>query len=696
MTVNYSRAATMAAALGFALPVGYTMADDSVINLPVIDVNGRSEITDSLAPSVEQEALRLASVPGGSNLAQPSRETRLGSLRDALGYQPGILIQDFSGGIDQPRFNIRGSGIQSNPISRGVLLLEDDLPVNDADGSFIIGLLEPRNSAWVSALRGGNALNPAASALGGEVNFRTLTGLDENGSLRLEGGSFGRLGWQTALGGADENLDGRISMTGDEYDGFRHHSQSQRRTLSGNVGLSLDNGFENRTYLSWADLAFDIPFVVPGSRIDSDPDGVMGDGNTLQDKQLNVYARDPNRHIERTRLANRSSWLQGDTRHTFGIYYQNTNDAFKNLLVDTPSKTDTVGAQWRVEGRLGDLDYRFGAGLDQSVIDRSFYAVSPTDGSRLKRFGDYDLEARNLFSNLDLTWNLDAEWSLLAGLRYTDSHRDASENSTGKSLNQQWDWFAPKVGVNWRPNEKIRWYATISTQREVPTFWEVVTSDANAANPNLTSTELLKLRAQKARTFELGVQGAVHPMLNWDITVYRSEIRDELIATTDASGIRTGTYNYADRTRHQGVELGLHGSDDHYSYRLAWTYSDFRFVDGVLEGNQIAGVPRNLINAELMRRLGRWQVGGNVYWLPDGSPIDHVNTPGLEQNSYVLFGLKAIYEASSNWSFNVQGDNLANRRYESSYVTRYQATAAQPTFTAGNGRSFSAGFSYRF
>lgn len=696
MTDNFSRAASVVAALGFALPVSYIMADGSVVNLPAIYIKGRTERSDVLAPSAEQEAARLATVPGGTNLAQPNSETRLSSLRDALGYQPGIVIQDFSGGIDQPRFNIRGSGIQSNPISRGVLLLEDGLPVNDADGSFIIGLLEPRNSAWVSVLRGGNAQNPAASALGGEVNFRNLTGRDENGALRLENGSFGRLGWQAALGGAQDHLDGRLSVTGDDYDGFRHHSQSQRRTFNSNVGLRTDNGFENRTYLSWADLDFDIPFVVPGSRIDSDPNAVMGDGNTSQDRQLNVYSRDPSRHIERTRLVNRSSWTQDDLSHTLGVYYQTTRDGFKNLLVDTPSKTDTVGAQWALNGNLGDLDYRFATGLDHSDIDRSFYAVSPTKGSRLSRFGDYDLQARNLFSSLDLTWNLDAHWSLLAGLRYTDSQRDATEKASGKRLDQDWDWLAPKVGVNWRPNDQIRWYATLSTQREVPTFWEIVTSEVNAANPNITSTDLLNLRAQKARTIEVGVQGNVHPLLNWDITVYSSDIKDELIATTDASGIRTGTYNYADRTRHQGVELGLRGSDEHYSYRLAWTYSDFRFVDGELDGNRIAGVPRHLVNAELMRRFGHWQVGGNVYWLPDGSPVDHVNTPGLEQNSYALFGLKAIYEVDDNWTFNLQGDNLGDRHYASSYVTRYQATATQPTFTAGNGRSVSAGVSYRF
>ncbi len=114
----------------------------------------------ALRPSVEEERERLAHIPGGTNLIDPQSETRLATLRDALDYQPGILIQEFFGGADQPRLNIRGSGIQSNPVNRGILLLQDGLPLNEADGSFIIGLLEPRNAAFVSVRRGANALYP--------------------------------------------------------------------------------------------------------------------------------------------------------------------------------------------------------------------------------------------------------------------------------------------------------------------------------------------------------------------------------------------------------------------------------------------------------------------------------------------------------------------------------------------------------
>jgi len=39
----------------------------------------------------------------------------------------------------------------------------------------------------------------------------------------------------------------------------------------------------------------------------------------------------------------------------------------------------------------------------------------------------------------------------------------------------------------------------------------------------------------------------------WTLAVYRSEVDDELMSTTDANGIKVGTYNYQGGTRHQGI-----------------------------------------------------------------------------------------------------------------------------------------------
>lgn len=699
-----------APALALLVPAVWAADKAAEATLPAVTVRAADDAqagTAPLRPSVQAERARLEQVPGGTNLALPQQESRLATLRDALDYQPGIVIQDFFGAMDQPRLNIRGSGIQSNPMNRGVLLLQDGLPLNEADGSFVIGLLEPRNAALISARRGANTLTPGATTLGGELDFQSLTGADERGRVRAEAGSFGRQALQGAVGLVGAQWDGRISVSGDRFDGYRHHSSSERQALRANVGFQGAGGFENRSYLSWTDLNFDIPTVVPKARVHSDPQGVMGDGNTPQDQLLNVYKRDPRRAAEQLRLANRSRWGSDTLRQELGLYWQNTDDFFNNQTSHTSTDSRTAGVQWQVNGKASAaLDWRAALAWSHSSMDRTLDANNPANGSALQRFGAYDLTAQNLQAQLGADWRFAPAWTLVGQLGASRQSRDASSRQNGQALNQQWNFATPKIGVNWTPTQNTRWWANVSRSQEAPTFWEIVSATVAPNNPASARSDLVALRLQRATTFEVGGQGQWGEgasATRWQLALYRSEVADELISTTDENGIKVGTYNYVGGTRHQGIEAGLNGSMalplGALDWRGSWTVSDFRFKRGVYAGKQIAGVPRNLINAEVLWRVpsasGTWRVGPNLRWMPGSTYIDHANTPGSTQDAYALLGLRVEYK-SGPWSAYLLADNLTDRRYASSYAIRNQASATQPGYLPGLGRSVATGLSYQF
>src|SRR5690606_21221962 len=121
-------------------------------------------------------------------------------------------------------------------------------------------------------------------------------------------------------------------------------------------------------------------------------------------------------------------------------------------------------------------------------------------------------------------------------------------------------------------------------------------------------------------------------------------------------------------------------------YRAAWTLSDFRFRQGVYAGKRIAGVPRHLLSAELLYRVGAWRFGPSLRWMPLSTPTDHANTSGTEQDAYALLGIKAEWRKGP-WAAYVQVDNLTDKRYASSYAIRNQATAAQPGYLPGLARN---------
>ncbi|WP_427144083.1 TonB-dependent receptor domain-containing protein (plasmid) [Pseudomonas nitroreducens] len=335
-------------------------------------------------------------------------------------------------------------------------------------------------------------------------------------------------------------------------------------------------------------------------------------------------------------------------------------------------------------------------------MNRQLYANNPQHGSRMQRFGNFDLEASNFDLLLGLDWHLAQDWTLVTEVKWSDVNRDANLRDGAGHLNQGWSFANPKIGLNWTPTEHVRWYANISRSAEAPTFWEIVSAEVSPAAPALAKAQLVDLDVQRATTFELGGQGRI-AMTDWSVSVYQSDVTDELISTTDSLGVKVGTYNYDSRTRHRGVEAGLngvlpasHSIGGDLAYRLAWTFSDFTFRGGEYQGNRIAGVPRQLLSAEVLYRLGPWSVGPNLRWMPQDTPTDHANTHDNYQDAYALWGFKVDYKASEELSLYVQGDNLTDEVYASSFVIRNRADASQPTFLSGNSRSINFGMNYRF
>jgi len=656
------------------------------------------------APTFAIEREHLAQVPGGTNLIDLRQAGRQGTLRDMLDYQPGILIQEFFSDVDQPRLNVRGSGIQSNPVNRGITLLRDGMPLNEADGSFVIGLVEQRNTAFVSARRGANAMSPGATTLGGEIDFHSMTGADERGRLRLEGGSYGKQGGQLAWGGSNERGDWRISASHDENDGWRPHSDSKRQSVQFNSGWRLGEHFANRTSLSWTDLFFHIPIALPKSRLYSNPRSILGDGDTPLDALYNVYRRDPLRDARQWRIANRSEWGSAQFRHTLGLWWQATEDLFKNPSVHNQSEIETAGVQYQLGARHERWDYRLGVARVVSDGTRTYYANNPLDGTRLQRFGDYDVKAVSLDILASLGWQAGAHWRLLAESKWSRAQRDATNRLAPDRQDIHYTYASPRLGAIWQPHDNLRLFANLSRSNEVPSWWEIISASAQVANPAVTQSSLLRLRTQTADSVEIGGNGrigGVEQGVNWQLTLYRSKVDDELIAMVDEFGTRTGTFNYAAGTTHQGIEAGLDGRWDigqrALEYRLAWTYSDFTFDGGQFSGNQIAGIPKHLVSSEILLNIAGWRLGPTVRWLPSDTPTDHANTRVIYQDRYALLGFKLDYSASNNrWQVFIHADNLTNRRYASSYFINNQGAPVAPVFVPGVGRNATLGLTWRF
>lgn len=695
--------------LALALISAPLLADASASSMVVdehIEIN--SQRAERAFPTIDEARSELKKVAGGTNLIEIAKlPARQATLQDALGFEPGIIMQSFFGGNDQPRLNIRGSGMQSNPVNRGIQLLYDGLPINQADGSFIIGFLDVKSAEMVSVYRGANAQRYGGTTLGGAVNLHSQNGTNANPSIRLEYGNDNRLGLSGQTSGQQDDWDYYINASHDSYDGYRNHSASERNNISANLGVDISDTITNRTYFQWSDNQFDIPFVVPKDRAISTPKEVLGDSNTPLDTLLNVYKRDPFRDSTLLRIANKTRVSDNNFQQEFGVFYQDLSDTFTDPLAHNITESQDVGFEYSAK-LTGDYitefdEFTLSASGNSSDMKRTYFANSPEDGSKLQKFGDLDLEASNYILALQWQAQLSQNIQLVAAMQGVIANRDISDNKA-MGLNQEnsYNSVNPKLGINYQFSEGVRFFANFSSTNEAPTYWELVSASVSPKNPTMAKVSLNELAAQSSNTIEFGSSGSIGKT-QWSMALYRSDIDDELISIVSDFAVNGKTDNYDAGTIHQGVELewiqgiseSLLCSGDNLSSKLVYNYSDFYFSGGEYQGNQIAGVPEHLMQFELRyQTVSGLYIAPSVKWQIEDTAIDHANSQF--QDAHLLVGLQMAYQVNEDLRVYLDGQNLTDENYQTSYVIRGYSNPNQPSYLPGFGPSVSLGINYSF
>jgi iron complex outermembrane receptor protein len=634
-------------------------------------------------PSVEKAEKKLATVAGGTSLvdAETYERGRVSTLKDALEFAPGVLVQPRFGS-EEARLSIRGSGLQRTFHGRGLRLLQDGVPLNLADGAFDFQAVEPLAARYIEVFRGANALEYGSSNLGGAINYVSRNGHDSPPfQARAESGSFGYLRGQVSSGFSQGRLDGFATLTHSSLDGYRQHSEQSNQRFLGNLGFRPNDGLETRFYLAAFQSDSELPGNLTKAQLENDPRGAAA-GN---------IALDQKRNFDLLRVSNRTSLLLGDgSRIDFGGFW-----AYKNL--DHPifqvldQKSNDFGADVRYEnesnllGRQNHLVIGFSPVVG-FVDDNRFVNVRGERGARTAAGKttsvNLDLYAENRHQVLP-------RLSLATGLQVSRARRDFADDflANGNQTDRQdFDGISPKLGVIYEVAPSSSVFANVSRSFEPPTFGELVSVGGDG---------LLKLRAQTANTLELGSRGSAGPV-SWDLALYHARVSDELLGLNDAVGNPLGTVN-ADRTLHSGVEAGLTARfGTAVVLRQVYNWSRFRFDgDPVFHDNTLAGVPEHFLRTEILFERGGFYGGPNVESAPKRYPVDHANT--LFADPYTIVGFKLGYRTASGLSGFVEGRNLTDEVYAATTGVIPDARGRDSAqFLPGDGASVYAGLEYRW
>ncbi len=281
-------------------------------------------------------ARRIDSLAGGASLVSTEgiADTANPTLSRALATTPGVVIQSFFGGNDQPRIQIRGSGLQQNPVERGVLALHDGLPINRADGSYVVGFANPAQAEAIEVYRGYLANRLGATVLGGALNFISPTGASAPGTrLSVSGGSFGQIGALGQFGWDGNDRDLLVQADVSQRDGFRDYNNSRRAHAGGNLGFRLSEHFSLRLFADYTDLGFDVSGPLSAEQMRREPQSVsIGPIITPSgpvNPGPNVIRDLPRRDAEQTLLGSRLSGSFGAHILDLALGHSRTDDSFR-------------------------------------------------------------------------------------------------------------------------------------------------------------------------------------------------------------------------------------------------------------------------------------------------------------------------------------------------------------------------------
>ncbi len=684
-----------------ALPLVAMAEHEGTVHVDDVKVVAEKSKGSLTQPSKEVAKETLSKTAGGTTLVdmEQVREGRTSNMQDTLGMAAGVLAQSRFG-AEETRLSIRGSGIQRTFHGRGLKLMQDGMPTNLADGGFDFPAIDPMATDYIEVYRGANALQYGASNLGGSINFISRTGYTAPKlEVRTEGGSYGYYRLGVSTGGVEGDVDYFVTASKYGSNSFRDNAVQSADRLTGNVGYKINENVETRFYFGYTNNDSQLSSSLTKTQLKQDP------------KQANITAGPlagqgiSERDINVTRLANKTTINLDHGKLELGAFYSKKslyhpivdlfvfgNDTLG--LIDQESDDYGITARWTQQGQLFGLNNEFVAGITPTYGKTDAKNFRNVNAKRGALVNDFDQRASNIEMFVEDRLSVTDKLTAIAGVQYTKARRDSKDRmitGTGdQSVDKTFTQTSPKLGMLYQLEPQVQLFANVSRSFEPPTFGE------------LNSAVVAQLKEQTGTTFEFGSRGNSESV-DWDVAVYYAKLKNELLQVAPVgSPVATQTIN-ADKTIHKGLELGLTARLPlNLVSRSSLLINDFRLDgDAVFGSNRLGGVQRSLLRSELLYRgndfLNGFYFGPTIEWSPQRYNVDFAET--LYADSYFIWGLKAGQKVNNQWSWFLEGRNLANQKYAAStgvLPDARRAGASQEQFLPGDGRTAYMGITWTY
>lgn len=616
-------------------------------------------------------------------------ETTVG-LDESLGEVAGVWVNNRYNFALGSRISIRGFGSRAQFGVRGVKMLLDGIPLTLPDGQSQLNNIDMGTVGRVEVIRG-----PASSlygnAAGGVISLTTQQppAVLAEPELGILWGSFGDgrnfQKYTGEVGGRQGRFDYVASLSHFRTDGAREWNRAETTVANARVRWFLDGASDLTLILNNANTP-----------VAQNPGSLPADTARLRPE-----AAWPGNVADST--GESASQFQGGLtyRRRFGAGHELRASAWgvtrslNNPIPPAFILIDRVGGGARVEGELTPLGSPITsvvAGLELELQDDDRTEYENLSGTRGALVLDQNEKVRGVAAFAQGAVGLAENWELTLGGRYdavTFEVEDAFLTDGDNSGEQTMRSFSPMVGARFTPLPWLNVYVNATRSFQTPTTSELKNSPTGTGGFNN------ELDPQTAWGSEIGFKGTVAERFDYSLANYCAWVRDELIPFEDPAVPGRSFFRNAGTSRHCGVEAQAGWLvTDGLTLSAAYTFSDFKFTDYVVDGtsfdgNRIPGVPVNQAHGKLSYQTPFDLLTSLEATYSDGYYTNDSN--GAWNGSYTVFDVRFAYAGRFGaWSLEpfLGVNNLFDTRYNASvtinaFGQRFYEPAPGRTFYTG-------------
>lgn len=501
------------------------------------------------------------------------------SLNEFLTDVPGLFVLNDNNFSQDLRISIRGFGARSSFGIRGIKIVVDGIPETTPDGQGQIDNLTLGIIDHLQILRGPASLL-YGNAAGGTINIQTIRDIDSTfiqaGTLI---GNYGMSKLDVLAGLNHFNGSTIISASRTSTDGYRDHAAFETNQL--NVRSSFD--LKNSSSLSFQLNYTDSPVALDAGGLTIEE--VNQDRRQGRSRNIDFDSREQVRQLKTGLSYDKQIGNLGFNSYAFYSYRDFDNklpfenggqvELYRNYYGQGTYLTYELKEEtYKNKIQIG---YALAWQADQRQrFDNLNGERGDSDFNQLESFNSYGFYLVDRFEF--------SKWNFQGGVRYDINQlkaddRTAANNSSDRTLNS----WSGSVGISYALSTTQNIYGNISTSFETPALTEL------SSNPDGGTGFNGDLDPQRAINYEVGFKETTQNF-EWNAALFYIETMDDLVPfELDLFEDRTFFRN-AGSTNRYGLELyGRLRLTSRLFVQTSYTYSNFKYNEFVLDGNDLAG-----------------------------------------------------------------------------------------------------------